>query len=78
MTFDLTDDDEITGTILAPDGHERHFRVGWEHGELFAEGVDVDGLTLTIEVASLEEGADIVELIDLKGREIASAAPIGF
>jgi hypothetical protein len=78
MTTDLTGDDALTGTIIAPDGHERRFRVGVEIGEVFAEDEDFDGLTLTLEVRSLEEGASILQLIDLKGREVASAAPIGF
>jgi hypothetical protein len=78
MNIDLTDDTELTGTVLAPNGDERQFRLGPELGEAFADGRDFDGLTLTLEVRSLEEGASILQLIDLKGREVASAAPIGF
>jgi catechol 2,3-dioxygenase-like lactoylglutathione lyase family enzyme len=77
MTTDPTDD-ELTGTILGPDGHERRFRVGEVWGEVFVEDEDFCGITLTIEVASLQEGMALADLIDSQGRKIARAAPIGF
>lgn len=50
--------DEITGTI----GPLR-YRFGHESGDLFEEGDDFDGLTLTIEVRHAIEAMNLVRLI---------------
>lgn len=55
---------ERSGTLICPDGNERHWRVGNACGEVFAEDVDFDGLTLTIEVASEKDGIALVRLIE--------------
>lgn len=53
---------ETTGTI----GPLR-YRLGAECGDLFEEGDDFDGLTLTVEVRSMEEGRRMIEAL----REVA-------
>lgn len=60
----MTARDDIPASILGPDGHERRVRIGAECGEVFAQDEDFDGLTLTIEIASIEEGVALANTIN--------------
>lgn len=43
-------------TILGPDGLERQVCISRNSGDVFAEDVEFDGLTLTVEIADEAEG----------------------
>ena len=62
-------DTEMTGTISTARHQVVRYRAGHESGDLFEEGQDFDGLTLTIEVA---DAADAQAMLDA-----ISAAPAG-
>lgn len=52
--------EEVTGLILGPHGRSVRYRIGRESGDVFSEGEEFDGLTLTIEVPSLEGAQTLV------------------
>ena len=54
-------DTEMTGTISTARHQVVRYRAGHESGDLFEEGQDFDGLTLTIEVA---DAADAQAMLD--------------
>jgi hypothetical protein len=60
---DYLDDHEITGTIST----ERHavvrYRAGHQSGEMFEEGDDFDGFTLTIEVSGRDDALAMLDAI---------------
>lgn len=60
---DPLDQTEITGTISTPRHAVVRYRAGHESGELFAEGVDYDGFTLTIEVSGKADALAMLEAI---------------
>lgn len=60
---DHLDDAEITGTISTPRHAAVRYRVGQECGEIFEEGVDFDGFTLTIEVSGRDDALAMLEAI---------------
>lgn len=49
-------DDDTPATILGPDGLERQVCISRNSGDVFAEDVEFDGLTLTVEIADEAEG----------------------
>lgn len=51
----MTDPDTPT-TILGPDGLDRQVCISRNSGDVFAEDVEFDGLTLTVEIADEAEG----------------------
>lgn len=60
----MSTEDEVIGTILNTDGLETPYRIGWEHGEIFHEDQDFEGITLTIAVRSIEEGKALLDAIE--------------
>ncbi len=56
----MTDDNEITGLACVAPGHRRRYRIGFDSGEVFAAGVDYEGITLVIEATSIEDGKFIL------------------
>jgi hypothetical protein len=60
---DPLDHTEVTGTISTPRHAAVRFRAGHECGDLFAEGDEYDGFTLTIEVSGLDDARAMVEAI---------------
>jgi hypothetical protein len=63
---DPLDHTEITGTISTPRHAAVRFRAGHECGDLFAEGDEYDGFTLTIEVSGLDDAMAMLEAIRSK------------
>jgi len=62
MTARRTDD--IGDHIIAPDGQPRSYDIGYHCGEIFVDGDDYDGLAITIEIHSEQEGHAIAALLD--------------
>jgi hypothetical protein len=60
---DPLDHTEVTGTIRTPRHAKVRFRAGHECGDLFTEGDEYDGFTLTIEVSGLADAMAMVEAI---------------
>lgn len=58
---DPLDEDEITGVIRTARHAHVRYRAGHECGEIFEEGVDFDGFTLTIEVSGAEDALKMIE-----------------
>ena len=71
-------DDERADIIVGPDGEDRRVAIDRQCGEVFAEGKDFDGLTLTIEVKSEEEADAICALLDAHGRAGTYPVPINW
>jgi hypothetical protein len=63
---DPLDHTEVTGEISTPRHAAVRFRAGHECGDLFAEGDEFDGFTLTIEVSGLDDAMAMVEAIRSK------------
>lgn len=59
---------DITGYVIAPDDTPRRYRIGDEFGEAFKPDDHFEGITLTLELSSVEEGEALVALIDAHGR----------
>lgn len=62
MADDL-DDTEMTGVISTSRHGAVRWRAGHECGELFEEGQDFDGLTLTIEISGKADALAMLEAI---------------
>jgi hypothetical protein len=60
---DYLDDHEITGTISTSRHREVRYRAGHECGDLFEEGDEFDGFTLTIEVSGRDDALAMLEAI---------------
>lgn len=60
---DPLDAAEITGTISTSRHPVVRYRAGHECGDLFAEGDDYDGFTLTIEVSGAADALAMLEAI---------------
>jgi hypothetical protein len=60
---DPLDHTEVTGTISTPRHAAVRFRAGHECGDLFTEGDEFDGFTLTIEVSGFADAMAMVEAI---------------
>jgi len=60
---DPLDEDEITGTLSTSRHPVVRYRAGFESGELFAEGDDYEGFTLTIEVSGAADALAMLEAI---------------
>jgi hypothetical protein len=60
---DPLDNDEITGTLSTSRHAVVRYRAGHESGELFAEGDEYDGLTLTIEISGAADAMAMLEAI---------------
>lgn len=60
---DPLDDTEITGTISTSRHAVVRYRAGHECGDLFTEGDDFDGYTLTIEVSGAADALAMLEAI---------------
>jgi hypothetical protein len=60
---DPLDHSEVTGTISTPRHAGVRYRAGHECGDLFTEGDEFDGFTLTIEVSGLDDAMAMVEAI---------------
>lgn len=60
---DFLDTGEITGTISTSRHREVRFRAGHQSGDLFVEGEEFDGFTLTIEVSGRDDALAMVEAI---------------
>ena len=58
---------EIVGQLLAL-GEPHRYRIGNECGEVFADDEDFEGITLTIEVESIEDGERLVAAIEADAR----------
>lgn len=54
---------DIVGTIIKHNGLETPYRIGNSSGEVFAEGEDFDGITLTIAVESQDEAEAILAIL---------------
>jgi hypothetical protein len=63
---DPLDQTEVTGKISTPRHAAVRYRAGHECGDLFAEGDEYDGFTLTIEVSGLDDAMAMVEAIRSK------------
>jgi len=63
MMADALDHIEITGTISTSRHRAVRFRAGQESGEIFGEGVEYDGFTLTIEVDGKDDALAMLEAI---------------
>jgi len=62
--------DEIKGLVAPPTDTLCRYRIGREVGEVFGEGDDYDGLTLTIEIDTVDQGLAFVAAI-CDGLELA-------
>lgn len=62
-------DDEMTGTIRTARHPVVRYRAGHESGDLFEEGQDYDGLTLTIEVSGKADVQAMLDAISAKKEE---------
>ena len=60
---DYLDDHEITGTISTARHAVVRYRACHESGDIFEEGDDYDGLTLTIEVSGRDDALAMLEAI---------------
>ena len=57
-------DSELTGTIRTTRHAQVRYRAGHESGDLFEEGDEFDGLTLTIEISGIEDARAMIEAIE--------------
>lgn len=64
---DREDTDELIGHLTGPRQQRLRYRIGESCGDLFEEDDDFDGLTLTVELPSLEDGEAIVAKMDAWG-----------
>jgi hypothetical protein len=55
---------EIVSTLIKPNGLETPYRIGNDSGDVFEEGDDFDGMTLTIAVTSAEEAQAMIAAIE--------------
>lgn len=60
---DFLDHNGITGTISTSRHREVRWRTGHESGDVFVEGEEFDGFTLTIEVSGRDDALEMLEAI---------------
>lgn len=60
----MIDPQEITGLVEVSTGHMRRFRIGHDSGEVFHDNDDYEGVTLTVEALSMEDGRAILRLLE--------------
>jgi hypothetical protein len=66
-------DTELTGTISTPRHGTVRYRAGFESGDLFEEGDNFEGLTLTIEVSGQDDALAMIKAIKGTNPSVLSA-----